>query len=163
MTYNQNGSELCFKRLWWLLLSLFLILADQATKVIAFIKLSDGHAVQILPMLNFTLAFNQGAAFSFLSNAGGWQNYFFIAFAVLVTAFLVIYLLKNNSKLQCLAISMIIAGALGNVVDRLHYGFVVDFIDAYVGDYHWPVFNLADSAITVGVLLMLIGYCIKPK
>ena len=155
--------DLKSKRLWWLLISLVLIIADQITKTIAFVRLSDGDNITVLPVLNFTLAFNQGAAFSFLSHAGGWQNLFFIILAVVVTACLVIYILKNNSRLQCFGLSMIIAGALGNVVDRLHYGFVIDFIDVHIGLYHWPVFNLADSAITTGVIILLIGYFFKSE
>lgn len=164
MLNTDNTSKLYLKRLWWLLLSFCLIVADQVTKIVAFANLADGHSLKVLPGLNFTLAFNQGAAFSFLSDAGGWQNVFFIILAIVITACLIICLLKNNSILQNLALSMIIAGALGNVVDRLHYGFVIDFIDVYIKHYHWPVFNLADSAISVGVIVLLIGYFIKkPK
>ena len=150
--------KLNVKRLWWLSISFFIIVADQVTKIQALHYLTDKPRLIVLPLLNFTLAFNQGAAFSFLSQAGGWQNLFFIVFAVAVVACLVIYLLKNPSCTQCFGLSLIIAGALGNIVDRLHYGFVIDFIDVHVGSYHWPVFNLADSAITVGVMILLVSY-----
>jgi signal peptidase II len=160
---RADMSKFFVKNLWWLLLSVVVIAADQATKLMALLNFSSGAAKPVFPMLNFTLAFNKGAAFSFLSSAGGWQNVFFIALAVFVCAMLVVWLLQSSSKCQCAALGLIVGGAIGNVVDRLHYGHVVDFIDFHVNDWHWPVFNVADSAITVGVVLLLISYVLGEK
>jgi signal peptidase II len=156
-------SKFFVKNLWWLVLSVVVIVADQSTKLLALLHLSSGAAKHVFPMFNFTLAFNKGAAFSFLSSAGGWQNVFFIALAVFVCAMLIVWLLQSSSKCQSGALSLIVGGAIGNVVDRLHYGHVVDFIDFHVGDWHWPVFNVADSAITIGVVLLLISYALGEK
>lgn len=156
-------SKLHMKNLWWLLLGFAVVVADQTTKLIALLNLSSGAAKSVFPVLNFSLAFNKGAAFSFLSSAGGWQNIFFIALAIFVCAMLVVWLLQSSSKCQCWALALIVGGAVANVVDRLHYGHVVDFIDFHINDWHWPVFNVADSAITVGVVLLLISYVLGEK
>jgi signal peptidase II len=101
---------------------------------------------------------NTGAAFSFLSDAGGWQRWLFAGLAVGMSIVISVWLtrLKPNETFIAIALSLILGGAIGNLVDRLAYGYVIDFLDIYYGNWHWPAFNIADSAITVGVVLMLI-------
>ena len=105
-----------------------------------------------------TLAHNYGAAFSFLSDAGGWQRWLFTGLASVVTVVLVIWLLRLTAKERMLAaaLSLVIGGAVGNLIDRIINGYVVDFIDVYYRDWHWPAFNVADSAISCGIVLLLI-------
>src|SRR5690606_728386 len=134
----------------WLWLSLALIVADQATKLLALSGLALHDPVPVLEgWLNWTLTYNYGAAFSFLSDASGWQRWFFSVLAVAISALLAAWLarLPRGDWRQALPFALIIGGALGNLVDRLRFGYVVDFIDVYRGDWHWPAFNVADSAI----------------
>lgn len=142
----------------WLLLSVFVVVLDQATKWIAEGLLQPYVAHPVVPMLNLTLMYNEGAAFSFLAGAGGWQRWFFIGFASLMTVVLTVWLLRlpARDRLTAAALALIVGGAVGNLIDRVLTGRVVDFIDVYYGDWHWPAFNIADSAISVGVVLMLI-------
>lgn len=142
----------------WLWLSLLVVVLDQATKWVAVGLLDPFRPVPLVPLLNFTLMYNEGAAFSFLSSAGGWQRWFFAIFALVMTVVLVIWLLrlKPGERLTAMALSLVAGGAVGNLIDRVLTGRVVDFIDFYVGDWHWPAFNIADSAITVGVALLLL-------
>lgn len=145
----------------WLWLSLVLILADQATKQLALSTLVLHESVPVVRgWFDWTLTYNYGAAFSFLSDASGWQRWFFSALAVLISAVLAAWLgrLPRNDWRQALPFALIIGGALGNLVDRLRFGYVVDFIDVHHSGWHFPAFNLADSAISVGaVLLVLFG------
>ncbi|PTC01165.1 lipoprotein signal peptidase [Thalassospira xiamenensis] len=151
--FEANKTGLRF--LW---LSLFLILLDQVSKqwVMANYDLYD--SVNLLPSLNLTYVHNYGAAFSFLSDSGGWQRWFFTAIAVAVSVVLLVWLRRNPANLwrQNLAFALILAGAVGNVIDRIVFGYVIDFIDVYAGDWHWPAFNVADMAITIGAVLMLL-------
>lgn len=142
----------------WLWLSLLVVVLDQATKWVAVGLLDPFRPVPQVPLLNFTLMYNEGAAFSFLSSAGGWQRWFFAAFALVMTVVLVVWLLrlKPHERLTAMALSLVAGGAIGNLIDRVLTGRVVDFIDFYVGDWHWPAFNIADTAITVGVVLLLL-------
>lgn len=142
----------------WLGLSLLILVLDQVSKlwVIAHFRLYE--SVEILPSVNLTYVHNMGAAFSFLSSAGGWQRWFFVAIAIIAVIVIVVWLsrLKPNEKWMAVTLSLILGGAVGNLYDRISYGYVVDFIDVYYGSHHWPVFNVADSAISIGVLMMLI-------
>lgn len=144
------------KNLYWLLLSMIVIILDQLTKYLAVNHLTLHQPVPLMPFFNLTLAHNTGAAFNFLGSAGGWQRWFFIGFAMLVSISCSIWLYRLPAKhcLNAAAISLIIGGALGNIWDRLNYGYVIDFIDFYVNDWHWPIFNVADSAICIGVGLL---------
>lgn len=141
----------------WLGLSGVIIVLDQLTKVVMSNWLELYQTVAVMPYFNFTLAHNSGAAFSFLAGAGGWQRWFFIVLALVVSAVLVLWLsrLKVTAKMEAIAISLIIGGAIGNVLDRFLYGYVIDFIDVYVGSYHWPAFNIADAAICIGAVLLI--------
>lgn len=143
----------------WLLLSAIVIALDLWTKHLALAHLTYGNPVPVLGQtLNWTLVYNYGAAFSFLSDAAGWQRWFFSALAIGVSILLTVWLsrLPRSDWRQALPFALVIGGALGNLVDRLRYGYVVDFIDVDLGFYRWPAFNIADSAITVGAVLMIV-------
>lgn len=134
------------------------VIADQLTKLAAVEYLMRHAEVAIAPFLNFTLVYNRGAAFGFLSDAGGWQNRFFIGVALIACA-VIAYLVRRldpRERLAAVAFMLILGGAAGNLIDRLLYGYVIDFIDVYYGAWHWPAFNVADSAITVGAVLLVI-------
>ena len=143
----------------WLWLSALVVVLDQATKWLATDMLAPYRPVPLAPLLNLTLMFNEGAAFSFLSDAGGWQRWFFAAIAIAMSLVLVIWLLRlaPGERLMATALSLIAGGAVGNLIDRVLTGRVIDFIDIYAGDWHWPAFNVADSAITLGVVLLLLA------
>ena len=140
----------------WLGVAVIVILADQLTKIAINKVFSYGEGRVITPFFNLVLVYNKGAAFSFLSAAGGWQRWAFTALGV-VAALVICYLLKRHAtqKLFCTALALIMGGALGNVIDRLLYGHVIDFLDFHVGGWHWPAFNLADSAICIGAALLV--------
>ncbi len=142
----------------WLSLSLLVVVLDQATKWLAEALLEPFRPVALMPLLNLTLMYNEGAAFSFLANAGGWQRWLFAGFALVMTLALTLWLLRldRGERATAAALSLIIGGAIGNLIDRVQTGRVVDFIDFYVANWHWPAFNVADSAITVGILLLLV-------
>ena len=143
----------------WLWCSLGVVVADQLTKLAAVEWLDSASSVELAPMLDLVLAYNTGAAFSLLSTAGGWQRWLFIGLAVLISAFIVhwLYSLPRSARWTPLALSLILGGAVGNVIDRIRIGAVVDFIDVHAGGWHWPAFNLADSAICVGAALLVLG------
>ncbi len=141
----------------WLWLSLAVIVLDQITKLWAVDRLSDGSEIYILPIFDFGLAYNYGAAFSFLANAGGWQKIFFSVIAIGVSLALTwaIKNAKGDEKQLVIAYALIIGGAIGNLVDRVRIGKVVDFIHFYYESWHFPYFNIADIAITIGAILMI--------
>lgn len=151
-------SEKSMPMLKWLWLTAAVMILDMVTKAVASEYLYLHQPVNIFPGFNFTLMHNPGAAFSFLSDASGWQRWFFSVVAIVVSIVLVVWLLrleKGYNRLA-LALSLILGGALGNVWDRLSLGYVVDFIDVYISTAHWPAFNIADSAITIGVVIFII-------
>ncbi len=142
----------------WLWLSGLVVALDQISKHYASSLLRLHEPMPLAPSFNFTLMHNEGAAFSFLSNADGWQRWFFITLALIVSGVIVQWLrrLQPSEVWLAAALSLIVGGALGNVWDRIQLGYVVDFIDVYYGTWHWPAFNIADSAITVGAVILLI-------
>ncbi len=142
----------------WVGLSIVAIILDQWTKHIASTHLNYADPVPVLPFLNWTLLHNYGAAFSFLSDAGGWQRYFFTSLAGLVSVIFVFCLMRmpKTVKILPIAIALILGGAIGNLIDRMSLGYVVDFIHVYYNNSHFPAFNIADSAITLGTILLLI-------
>ncbi len=141
----------------WLWISGLVIALDQASKSLMVSWLSLHESIVVIPFFNLTMAHNTGAAFSFLSQAGGWQRWFFVVLAVSISLGLLIWLKKSvKTKMEALSISLILGGAIGNVIDRIYYGYVIDFLDLYYGSYHWPAFNVADSAIVIGAALLLI-------
>jgi signal peptidase II len=141
----------------WLLLSIVVIVLDQISKLVIDNSLQYGQVIPVMPSFNIVLAYNKGAAFSLLAQAGGWQRLFFSLIAVAASAAIIWVLRKHHqNKLMALSLSLILGGALGNLIDRIVYGHVVDFIQVYYSSYFWPAFNVADSAITVGAVLMVL-------
>lgn len=142
----------------WLWLSIVVIVLDQISKhwVVSHFELYE--SIQLLPSFNLTYVRNTGAAFSFLSSAGGWQRWFFVGIALVATIVLTVWLarLKSSECWMAVTLSLILGGAIGNLYDRISYAYVIDFIDVYYQTWHWPVFNIADSAISIGVVMMLI-------
>jgi len=150
----------------WLWLSGVALILDQLSKIWIDTSMSLYQSIPVFPGFSITYARNYGAAFSFLSDAGGWQRWFFAALAAGISVGLVIYLksLKKDETLLAVSLSLILGGAVGNLIDRVIYGYVIDFLDVYYQAYHWPVFNIADSAITVGVVFMLYeSFVVKDK
>jgi len=141
----------------WLVVSAIVILCDWHTKALASEALELYRPIGIFSWLNITLAHNYGAAFSFLSDAGGWQRWFFVVLASGVSIVLMVWLIRLPRKewVTGLGLALILGGAIGNLVDRIQLGYVVDFIDVYYKNWHFPAFNIADSAITCGVILLL--------
>ncbi|OOZ36759.1 signal peptidase II [Solemya velesiana gill symbiont] len=141
----------------WLWLSLVIIGLDQISKQLVESSLMVYETIPVMPFFNLTLAYNEGAAFSFLSDQGGWQRWFFSGLALLVSIVMVIWMgrLQQRERLIAISLSLIIGGALGNFIDRVLFGHVIDFIDVYYEQWHWPAFNVADSAIFMGVVFML--------
>lgn len=144
-------------RMKWLWLSLVVIVLDQATKLTVDNCMSLYSSIALLPSLKLTYVHNTGAAFSFLSQAGGWQRWLFSGLAIVVCVGITVWLsrLKRHETLLAVALCLVLGGAAGNLIDRIAYGYVIDFIDVYYQDWHWPAFNFADSAITVGVILLI--------
>lgn len=142
----------------WLDLSIAIIIADWFTKQLAVEHLELYRPEPVFAHFNLMLAHNSGAAFSFLSDAGGWQRWFFVAIAVVISTVMVVWIsrLKPAQHWLACALALVIGGALGNLWDRATLGYVVDFLDFYWGDYHFPAFNIADSAITVGAAMLII-------
>ena len=149
----------------WFGLSLVIIVLDQITKIAADTYLTYHQPVPIIPFFNLTLAYNTGAAFSFLSDAGGWQRWFFTVLTIVISTVLVIWLLRlpREERWTAAALALILGGAIGNLMDRAIYGHVIDFLDVYYQHYHWPTFNVADSAITVGASILIISSLFTPK
>jgi signal peptidase II len=142
----------------WCWMSALVVVLDQLSKQLVDGAMALGDSIVLAPMLALTRANNYGAAFSFLGNASGWQRWFFIALAVFVCGVLLVWLarLARHEWLSALALSLILGGAIGNLVDRAWYGYVIDFIDVYYRSWHWPTFNVADSAITLGACLLVL-------
>lgn len=142
----------------WLWVSAVILVVDQCTKLLADAMLTLHESIVLLPVLAIRKAYNRGAAFSFLGDASGWQRWFFIVLAVGIIILLVVWLrrLPAGQKWTALALALILGGAAGNLVDRVIYGHVIDFIDVFYNGWHWPTFNIADSAITGGALLLLL-------
>jgi signal peptidase II len=142
----------------WLWLSVLVLVVDQASKLAVSGTMQLYESIALIPSFNLTYVHNTGASFSFLSGAGGWQRWFFAVLAIIVSGILGVWLskLKKQEILLSVAISLVLGGAIGNLVDRLLYGYVIDFFDFYVGTWHFAVFNVADAGISVGVGLMML-------
>lgn len=146
-------------------ISIIAIVLDQLTKQAVMNSMDLYQSIQILPFFNMTYVHNYGAAFSILYDAGGWQRYFLSALAIIVSG-VIVWWLRQSTKEQVLlpvAFSFILGGALGNVLDRILHGYVIDFLDFYYGSYHWPAFNVADSAIFIGAGLLIIDMFINKE
>jgi signal peptidase II len=154
-----------FKTRHWLGAAVAIVIADQLTKYCATLWLAYGEPVAVFPGLNFTLLHNTGAAFSLLSDASGWQRWFFAGVALVVAAVITLWLRQvgHHERWLPIALSLILGGAIGNFWDRLTLGYVIDFIQVYYQRWSWPAFNVADSAISVGaVMLLLSGWFQRP-
>lgn len=157
----------------WLGLAAVIVIFDQISKVLADRLLTLHDPIPFIPLINWMLAYNPGAAFSFLGDAGGWQRWFFTVLSLLVSGFLVVWLIKlrDTEKWTSISLALVLGGAVGNLIDRVLYGHVIDFIDFFYhssnsclplfypsgrGSCHWPTFNIADSAIFIGAILLII-------
>jgi signal peptidase II len=141
----------------WLWLTLLCLIVDQVTKhqVVGSMELYE--SIKVFSFFSITYVHNLGAAFSFLADEGGWQRWFFTSVAAIASIVFIVWLAKTpkNQKLLSIAFALLLSGALGNLIDRALFGYVIDFLDFYIGDNHWPVFNVADSMIFIGAALMI--------
>lgn len=141
----------------WFVLAAVVVAADQAAKAVVLGRFSAGEGMVMTPYFNLVLVYNKGAAFSFLSDAPGWQTPLLVGFALVAIGVVAYLLVRSPGRLLLsIGLALILGGALGNVIDRLRFGQVVDFLDFHAGGYHWPAFNVADSAITVGAALLIL-------
>ncbi|MEJ0035638.1 MAG: signal peptidase II [Gammaproteobacteria bacterium] len=150
----------------WLPLTVVVIVIDQVTKLLIVEHFNYGERLNLLPVLDLTLAYNTGAAWSFLAAESGWQRWMFSGLALAVAVVLVVWLKRLKARSQGLlacALSLILAGALGNVIDRIRLGHVIDFVLAYWDEHAFPIFNVADSAITVGAALLLLDALLETR
>ena len=150
----------------WLGLTLLVILVDQWTKRLVTSRLDEFEAVVLFPVLELMRLHNEGAAFSFLSNASGWQRWFFITLAIGVTGGILVWLRRlpaRGQNLLAAALCLVMGGALGNVIDRMRLGHVIDFIRVHYAEWYFPAFNVADSAITIGAGLLILDMILQPK
>ena len=148
----------------WLGVALVIFLLDQLTKIAIVGAFQLGESLPITSFFNLVRVHNAGAAFSFLADAGGWQRWFFTGLGT-VAALVMVYLLRMHAgqSLFCLALSLLLGGAVGNVVDRVLYSHVIDFLDFYYGTWHFPAFNVADSAITMGACLLILDDLLRVR
>ena len=148
----------------WLGIALLILLIDQLTKIAVIGAFQLGETVPITSFFNLVRVHNPGAAFSFLADAGGWQRWFFTGLGI-VAAGVMVYLLRSHAgqTLFCLALSLLLGGAVGNVIDRVLYGYVVDFLDFHYANWHFPAFNIADSAISVGAACLILDELLRVR
>jgi signal peptidase II len=150
----------------WLPLALVLLVIDQVTKWLMVRSIELHESIRLLPVLDLTHAHNPGAAFSFLAGAGGWQRWFFTGLALAVSAAIVFYLRRLDGhvqRLQCAGLAMIASGAVGNLIDRLRFGYVEDFVHVHWGNAYFPAFNVADSCITIGAGLIILDSLLEAR
>lgn len=148
----------------WIWLSVAVLVLDQATKLLAENLLTLHQPVAIFPGFNLMLAYNTGAAFSFLADAGGWQRWFFLTLGAVVSVSLLVWMrrLQPGQRSLAIALALILGGAVGNIIDRALYGQVIDFIQLYYRQWYWPAFNIADSAISIGAALLIVDSLRSP-
>ena len=141
----------------WCLIAAVIAVTDQVTKAVVEGWIERGDVIPVTGFFNLLIAYNSGAAFSFLAGAGGWQRWFFIVIAVVAAGVMSWLLYRHrDERLFCTGLSLILGGAIGNLWDRIVLGHVVDFLDFHLGGWHWPAFNVADSGITVGAALLIL-------
>jgi signal peptidase II len=148
----RTGAAVAWR--WWSL-AVAVALTDQLTKLAVATLMFYGQSIPLTGFFNLVHVWNTGAAFSFLADAGGWQRYFFIVLTLGVSIVLVLLLRRSRPRMEALGYSLVLGGALGNGFDRLVRGYVVDYLDFYLNDWHWPAFNLADVGIVIGVTCLL--------
>ena len=151
------------KKWHWFLLSFVVVIVDQVSKYLVSLFLTPYKPLPVFPMFNLILAYNSGAAFSFLSGAGDWHRWFFAGFSFVVSIMLALWLYRtpSHARLLLIGISLILGGAVGNLIDRVYYGYVVDFIDLYYKHHHFATFNVADSAICIGAGFFLLDLLVS--
>jgi len=148
----------------WLGLATVIVLADQLTKIVIERKFDFGDVHPVTSFFNLVLTYNKGAAFSFLANASGWQSRFFTVIGIAASLFILYLLARHGTqRLFSLALALILGGAVGNVIDRLMHGHVIDFLDFHLRGWHWPAFNLADSAIVCGAALLILDELLRVR
>jgi signal peptidase II len=148
----------------WVALATVIVLIDQLTKIAIERAFDYGDVRPVTGFFNLVLTYNKGAAFSFLASASGWQKHFLTVVGIGASLFILYLLARHGSqRLFSLALAMILGGAIGNVIDRLAYGHVVDFLDFHVGGWHWPAFNVADSAIVGGAILLVLDELLRVR
>ncbi|MFP1809226.1 signal peptidase II [Lonsdalea quercina] len=142
----------------WLWLALVVLVVDLGSKQWVMSHFQLGESLPLIPFFNLTYAHNPGAAFSFLADKDGWQRWFFAVIALAITAALLVLMYRSSAsqRLNNIAYAMIIGGAVGNLTDRLVHGYVIDFVDFYINDWHYPIFNIADAGICIGALLIVL-------
>jgi signal peptidase II len=142
----------------WFGIAGLVIVLDQFSKWVVLGHIQPGERIYVAPFWNWVLTFNPGAAFSFLADQSGWQRWFFTILALAVSAWIALELRRHpEQKLLSLALALVMGGALGNVIDRVRFGAVVDFVQWHAAGFYWPAFNVADAAITVGAILLVVG------
>ena len=164
MARNKNAFKSGSGVWLWLGIALIILLLDQLTKIAVVGAFQLGETLPMTSFFNLVRVHNAGAAFSFLADAGGWQRWFFTGLGV-VAALVMVYLLRMHAgqTLFCLALSLLLGGAVGNVIDRVLYSHVIDFLDFYYGTWHFPAFNVADSAITIGAGLLILDELLRVR
>jgi len=160
----RRGGVEGLKLLHWLALALLVVLADQITKVLIAGLYELGEGTPVTSFFNIVRVHNMGAAFSFLADAGGWQRWMFAGLSAAASIFIV-YLLHSHAgqRLFCFALTCVLGGAVGNLIDRVVYGYVIDFLDFYAAGWHFPAFNLADSAITLGAACLILDELLRVR
>ena len=159
-----GAASIAGRMLPWVALAAVIVLIDQSTKIAIERAFDYGDVHPVTGFFNLVLTYNKGAAFSFLASASGWQKHFLTVVGIGASLFILFLLARHGSqKLFSLALAMILGGAIGNVIDRLAYGHVVDFLDFHVGGWHWPAFNMADSAIVGGAILLVVDELLRVR
>ena len=164
MTAHHGGAYAVRRMLPWLALSLVVVLLDQLTKIAVERAFEPGDVRPLTGFFNMILTYNKGAAFSFLASASGWQHVFLTTIGLAASAF-ILYLLARHGhqRLFACALALILGGAIGNLIDRIFYGHVIDFLDFHLKGWHWPAFNLADSAIVGGAGLLILDELLRVR
>ena len=158
LIYQFDPADYVQDRKWiWLVLACAVLVLDQVTKWLVVANMGLFDSIEVMAVLNITRVHNEGAAFSFLAGAGGWQRWFFVLLALVVSGFVLTWMGQAYywQRGLLLSLSLVLGGALGNALDRLIYGYVIDFVDVHYSGWHWPTFNVADAAIVTGAVLFV--------
>jgi signal peptidase II len=159
---SANMPNIQLKFLWF---SVLIIVFDQISKYWAVTQLPFHQTVNVMPYFDWYLTYNHGAAFSFLADAGGWQRWFFTITTIIISTVIFFWIkkLEPHERITAIALSLILGGAIGNLIDRIYLGYVVDYVQIWLGNYPWPAFNIADAAISVGAVILILTSFVDPK